>query len=66
MTLDKNDLRYIKLMLIANGSESAKRIAAKIFIEEEKVVQKKPKHQPIKPSTKPYRTKPDYKPWSTT
>jgi hypothetical protein len=61
--LDDNDLRFIKLMLLSNGSKAAKRIAEKIKIEQQEPGPEKPKHQPMRPSTKAYRTAPDYPPW---
>ena len=67
--LDKKDLRYIKLMLIAKGTSRSREIANKIKLA-------KKKHTPVKPVKKKkpykkprerypdgsliYKTKPDY------
>lgn len=64
--LTNDDLAYIKLVLISNGSGRARDIASKIPNPHHKKMVKKMKavidNEPagIETSKKPYRTKPDY------
>jgi len=55
--LSNNDKSFIKLVLIAQGSERARQLAERIIIKER--ARPKP-HVPMNPSHKPYRTEPDY------
>ena len=67
--LDKKDLRYIKLMLIAKGTSRSREIANKIKLAKKKYVPVK-EVKKKKPYEKPrerypngslvYKTKPDY------
>lgn len=62
----QKDWKYIKLMLIARGSSRSKALAKQIVIHKPvNVAANKPREKvkaPMKPSTKPYKTEPDYPP----
>jgi hypothetical protein len=67
-----NEWKFIKLLLTANGSVWAKRIADKITTEKtdptfsEKLSKRswrEIKKETVKKEPKPYRTPPDYPPW---